>query len=270
MATGRCPFRADSAGEVLEMHRDLAPPDPRDLVPRLSDELAGVILGCLEKDRQQRTASAAELRRSLEVLLPAGEASARLASAVAPAAEARGSDSPAVATRTRPSTDELVPLVYDELRRLARGFLSRERPDHTLQPTALVHEAYLRLADQSRVDWAGRTHVCAIGAKMMRRLLIDHARARGRRKRGGDVQKVTLLEGLTPGRRDELDLDELLTLDDALEELAAESPRQAMIVEQRFFGGLTVEEVAERLSVSKRTVEADWAAARAWLRRRLA
>ena len=132
-----------------------------------------------------------------------------------------------------------------------------------------MHEAYLKLAGQDRVNWAGRTHFLAVGARMMRRLLIDHARSRGRHKRGGDVQKVTLLEGVVAGGGNELGLDELLTLDAALEELAAVNERQARIVEQRFFGGLTVEEVAEQLGLSKRTVENDWAAARAWLARRL-
>ena len=160
--------------------------------------------------------------------------------------------------------------MYNELRRLARGFLSRERPDHTLQPTALVHEAYMRLAKQQAVDWAGRTHFFAVGANVMRRLLIDHARTRGRQKRGGDLRKVTLQEAITPGGGRDLGFDELLSLDAALTELAATNARQAAIVELRFFGGLTVSEAAEHLGVSKRTVEADWTAAREWLRRRLA
>ena len=132
-----------------------------------------------------------------------------------------------------------------------------------------MHEAYLKLARQQAVDWAGRTHFFAVGANVMRRLLIDHARTRGRKKRGGEVRKVTLQEAITPGAGRDLGFDELLSLDGALEELAAESPRQAQIVELRFFGGLTVAEAAEHLGVSKRTVEADWTAAREWLRRRL-
>ncbi len=275
MATGRCPFRGESASEVLEMHRNQPPPDPRDFVPDLSSELAALISRCLKKHREQRIASAAELRQTLEHLLPGGRAPDHSGAAVSQIGARSLDDDDSVdsgdgaSPRAHPSTDELLPVVYHELRRLARGFLGRERPNHTLQPTALVHEAYLRLADQSRVDWAGRTHFFAVGAKMMRRLLIDHARAHGRLKRGGDVQKVTLLEGLTPDGGNDLGLDELLSLDAALEELAAESPRQALIVEQRFFGGLTVEEVADQLGVSKRTVEAEWTAARAWLRRRL-
>ncbi len=276
MATGRCPFRGESAGELLQLHRSQPPPDPRDIVADLSATLAGIILSCLEKDRLRRVATAAELRSRLERLLPEGRAPEHSAAVLTQTGAELLRDDSAEARRgadgasTHPSADELLPLVYNELRRLARGFLARERPGHTLQPTALVHEAYLRLAEQSRVDWAGRTHFFAVGAKMMRRLLIDHARAHARSKRGGDVQKVTLLEGLTPDGGHDLGLDELLSLDAALEELAAEKPRQALIVEQRFFGGLTVEEVAEQLGLSKRTVEADWAAARAWLRQRLA
>jgi serine/threonine-protein kinase len=288
MATGRCPFLGESAGEVLEMHRSQSPPDPRDLVAGISPDLARLILGCLEKDRELRLASAGLLRRSLEVLLPGGKPpphSAIVGSQPEPgsldadeAVDTAGTGIPADtgppadtgAPEPHPSAEDLLPLVYHELRRLARGFLARERPDHTLQPTALVHEAYLRLADQSRIDWAGRTHFFAVGAKMMRRLLIDHARARGRLKRGGRVQKITLLEGLVTDGRDDLALDELLALDEALLELATLNERQAQVVEQRFFGGLTVEEVAVQLGVSKRTVETDWAAARAWLRRRLA
>jgi len=275
MATGRCPFVGDSAGAVLEKHRSEPPPDPRDLAPGLTAGLAEVILGCLEKDRERRVASAAELRRSLAALLPGGEPPPHSGAVVgAPesgSSGARRAAAPTVSSgpRPHPSSDDLLPLVYEELRRLAGRFLARERPDHTLQPTALVHEAYLKLAGQDRVNWAGRTHFLAVGARMMRRLLIDHARSRGRHKRGGDVQKVTLLEGVVAGGGNELGLDELLTLDAALEELAAVNERQARIVEQRFFGGLTVEEVAEQLGLSKRTVENDWAAARAWLARRL-
>jgi RNA polymerase sigma factor (TIGR02999 family) len=276
MATGRCPFRGESASEVLRMHRQQAPPDPRDLVAGISADMASLILNCLAKDRERRVATAADLLAALERLLPEGRAPEHSAAAISQVgSESLAGDSsddsvtPAKAS-AHPSADDLMPLVYNELRRLARGFLARERLNHTLQPTALVHEAYLKLADQSRVDWAGRTHFFAVGAKMMRRLLIDHARSRGRLKRGGDVQKITLLEGLTPDGSDDLGLEELLSLDSALKELAVENARQALIVEQRFFGGLTVEEVAEQLGLSKRTVEAEWTTARAWLRQRLA
>jgi len=175
--------------------------------------------------------------------------------------EAGGSD--------RASAEDLLPHVYDELRMLARRYLSRERPGHTLQPTALVHEAYIKLVDQSKVDWQGRTHFFAVGAKVMRHLLIDHARGKGRAKRGGGRQRVTLADGLTPFGGRELDAEDLLALNESLDRLAELDPRQARIVELRFFGGLTVPEVALILEVSKRTVEGDWAHARAWLKREL-
>jgi RNA polymerase sigma factor (TIGR02999 family) len=163
------------------------------------------------------------------------------------------------------SAEELMPLVYDDLRRRARAYMSRERPGHTLQPTALVHEAYMKLVDQSRVNWRGRTHFFAIGAQAMRRILIDHARGHGREKRGGEWQRVTLS---APLKSDEsgLDLVELLNLDRALEKLAGLDERQAKIVELRFFAGLKMSEVAEVLGVSKRTAEDDWVHARAWLK----
>ena len=162
--------------------------------------------------------------------------------------------------------DDLLPLVYDELRRLADGYLRRERPGHTLQPTALVHEAYLRLVDQTRVDWQGRTHFLAIGAQMMRRLLIEHARRRQRLRRGGDRLRITLADDVAPIPGQDLDL---VAVRDALERLTALDQRQARIVELRFFAGLTVAEVAQALGVSRRTVEGDWTHARAWLRREL-
>jgi len=168
------------------------------------------------------------------------------------------------------SAEELMPLVYDELRRLARGYMSRETPGHTLQPTALVNEAYLRLVDTSRISWQGRTHFFAVGARVMRRLLIDHARGRGRQKRGANWHRVTFSEVLPHVGDNELDFDQLLTLNEALNQLAELDPRQSKVVELRFFGGLTVPEVAEVLGVSQRTVEGDWTHARAWLKRELA
>lgn len=159
--------------------------------------------------------------------------------------------------------NKLMPLVYDALRKLAAQYLRSERRGHTLQPTALVHEAFMRMVDQSRVDWRGRTHFYAVGAVAMRRILIDHARARGRGKRGGGWQRVLLDEAETP--EDLRDVD-LVALHDALEALAALDEEQARIVELRFFGGLTVEEVAHVLGVSKRKVEGDWTHAKAWLR----
>ena len=163
--------------------------------------------------------------------------------------------------------DALVPLVYDELRRLAARYLRRESPGNTLQPTALVHEAFLKLAGQQRVDWQGRTHVLAIGAKAMRRILVDHAKRKHRVKRGGGLKRIQLDEAaaLSP-ERDE----DLLAVDEALEKLAGIDERQAAIVELRFFGGMTVEEVAQSLGISKRTVESEWTMVRAWLRRELA
>jgi len=164
------------------------------------------------------------------------------------------------------AADKLLPLVYDEFRALARHYLAQERANHTLQPTALVHEAYMKLVDQTRVDWQGRSHFFAVAAQAMRRILVDHARSRQRDKRGGGRARVILDEAvaLSP-QKDE----DVLALDEALERLAALDPRQAKVVELRFFGGLSVEEVAEALGVSKRTVEGDWTFARAWLSREL-
>jgi RNA polymerase sigma factor (TIGR02999 family) len=164
------------------------------------------------------------------------------------------------------AADRLLPLVYDEFRALARHYLAQERMNHTLQPTALVHEAYLKLVDQTRVDWQGRSHFFAVAAQAMRRILVDHARSRQREKRGGGRPRVTLDEAvaLSP-QKDE----DVLALDEALEKLAALDARQAKVVELRFFGGMSVEEVAEALGVSKRTVEGDWTFARAWLSREL-
>ncbi len=167
-----------------------------------------------------------------------------------------------------PAAEELFPLVYDELRKLAGGLMSRERRGHTLQPTALVNEAYLRLVDLSRINWRGRTHFFAAGAKAMQRILIDHARRRGSLKRGAGWQRVTL-SGLGRPGSDELDEETLLSLDRALEKLAGLDARGARVAALRFFGGLSVAEVAEFLGVSKRTVEADWTHARVWLRREL-
>lgn len=161
---------------------------------------------------------------------------------------------------------KLMPLVYQELHDVAERFLQKERKGHTLQPTALVHEAYLRLVDQNRVDWRGRTHFVAAGAAMMRRILIDHARTKRRSKRGGGWGRVALDEAAGPETKGEV---ELLDLIDAIEALAAVDPDQARVVELRFFGGLTVEEVADFLGVSKRKVEADWTHAKAWLAAKL-
>jgi len=173
-------------------------------------------------------------------------------------------------TLDRATTEELMPLVYDQLRRLARAYMSRESPGHTLQPTALVNEAYLRLVDSSKISWQGRTHFFAVGARVMRRLLIDHARGRGRQKRGAEWHRVTFSQMLPHLAQREVDYDQLLVMNEALERLAELDERQAKVVELRFFGGLTMPEVAHLLGVSQRTVEGDWTHARAWLKRELA
>ncbi len=169
----------------------------------------------------------------------------------------------------RSSAEDLFPVVYDELRKLARGYLCRETPGHTLQPTALVHEAYLKLVDQTRADWQGKTHFYAVGAHVMRRLLVDHARERGAQKRGGGWQAVTLAGVGEDVVGEALDREQLLDLNSALEKLAELDEREALVVTLRFFGGLTVEQVAEAVGVSKRTVENDWRHAQAWLRKEL-
>jgi RNA polymerase sigma factor (TIGR02999 family) len=170
----------------------------------------------------------------------------------------------------RAGAEELFTIVYDELRRLARRYMSRETPGHTLQPTALVHEAYLKLVDQARVDWQGRTHFFAVGAKVMRNLLIDHARGRASAKRGGGLRRITLADVLTRSGGKEIDIGQIQDLDAALDKLEDLDERQARIVELRFFGGLNMDEIAHALGVSKRTIEGDWTHARAWLKRELA
>jgi len=157
---------------------------------------------------------------------------------------------------------ELLPLVYAELRRVAAGYLRRERPGHTLQPTALVHEAYLRLVDQSQVRWQNRAHFLGVAAQMMRRILVDYARGQRAEKRGGDFQKLSLDENIdVSGER----AADLVRLDEALERLAELDPQKSRVVELRFFGGLSVEETAEVLGVSAPTVKRQWRMAKAWL-----
>jgi RNA polymerase sigma factor (TIGR02999 family) len=160
----------------------------------------------------------------------------------------------------------LTPLVETELRRLARGYMSRERRGHTLQPTALVNEAFLRLTDAQQVRWQDRAHFLGISARLMRRVLVDHARARGFRKRGGGARRVTLDEGLIASPEPALDL---VALDRALEALAADDVRKSRVIELRFFGGLSVEETAEVLHVSPQTIKRDWRLAKLWLLREL-
>ncbi len=161
---------------------------------------------------------------------------------------------------------QLLPLVYDELRQIAARALRRERADHTLQATALVHEAYLRLVDQSQAQWQNRAHFFGIAAQVMRRLLVDHARRQHTAKRGGAAPKITLDAAL--GVADARTMD-VVALDEALTTLAALDPQQSRIVELRFFGGLTIEETAEVVKVSPATVKRDWSIAKAWLYREL-
>jgi len=165
--------------------------------------------------------------------------------------------------------ERLVPLVEAELRRLARGYMGRERRGHTLQVTALVNEAFLRLTDARRLRWQDRAHFLGISARLMRRVLVDHARARGYQKRGGGAQQVTLDDALVVSPEPALDRVDLVALDRALVALAAADVRKSRVIELRFFGGLSVEEAADVLHVSADTVKRDWRLAKLWLLREL-
>lgn len=162
--------------------------------------------------------------------------------------------------------ERLIPLVYDELYRVARGYMNREQADHTLQATALVNEVYLRLIDAQHVEWQNRIQFFGISARLMRQILVDVARQRQQQKRGGEVQQVSLDEALTVSNQPTSDL---VALDDALNELAKLNQRQCQVVEMRFFGGLSEEEIAEVLQISPRTVRNDWSFAKVWLLRQL-
>src|SRR5262245_1097316 len=163
--------------------------------------------------------------------------------------------------------DKLMPLVYSELRRLAGNYLRRERAEHTLQPTALVNEAYLKLVDQRNPKWQNRAHFFGISAQLMRRILVDHARQHQAAKRGGsEQQRISLTGAERFAKQSEVDL---LALNEALDELAKMDPQQSRIVELKFFGGLSIEEIAEVLGIGHATVERDWKMARAWLRKQL-
>jgi RNA polymerase sigma factor (TIGR02999 family) len=165
--------------------------------------------------------------------------------------------------------EQLLPLVEAELRRLARTYMARERRGHTLQTSALVNEAYVRLIDARQIRWQDRAHFLGISARLMRRVLVDHARARGYQKRGGGAQRVTFTDALqVVGGGSEQSLD-LIALDRALEALAAVDARKAKVVELRFFGGLSVEETADVLHVSNDTIKRDWRLAKLWLLREL-
>jgi len=162
--------------------------------------------------------------------------------------------------------DQLMPLVYDELRRIAAAHLRRERPGHTLQSTALVHEAYMRLIDQRNVEWRNRAQFFALASRMIRRILVDHARGSHAIKRGAGAPKLSLDEAIAVSGERELDL---VALDDALQGLAKVDPEQSRLVELRYFGGLTIDETAEVMQTSAATVSREWSSARAWLYREL-
>jgi RNA polymerase sigma-70 factor, ECF subfamily len=162
----------------------------------------------------------------------------------------------------RAAFDQLLPIVYKELRRMAGNYLRQENPGHTLQPTALVHEAWLRLIDQTRVDWRNRAQFFGVAAQMMRRILVDHAKAKHREKRGGDAVKLSLDDAINISQERAADL---LALDDALDELRLIDGRKSRVVELRYFGGFGVEETAQILEVSSETVMRDWKMAKAWL-----
>ncbi len=168
---------------------------------------------------------------------------------------------------SREAFDELLPLIYDQLHKQAAQFLRRERNDHTLQPTDLINEAYLKLIDQREVTWQNRAHFFAIAGQAMRRILVDHARNRHRDKRGGDEVKLPLEEALTVAV-DEKNID-LIALDEALTRLEKKDQQQARIVELRYFSGLSLEETAEALNISRATAARNWAMAKAWLHREL-
>jgi RNA polymerase sigma-70 factor (ECF subfamily) len=163
--------------------------------------------------------------------------------------------------------DELMPLVYQELRQLASGYLRKEKPGHTLQPTALIHEAYLRLIDQNTPQWESRTHFFAVAARLMRQILVDHARTRVAAKRGGGQPKISLDDAPTVEARD--DASELLALDEALKKLASFDERKCRIIEMRSFGGMSVEETARALGISEPTVKRETRLAQSWLRHEL-
>lgn len=166
----------------------------------------------------------------------------------------------------REALDALLPLVYDELRRIARNYLQRERPGHTLQSTALVNEAYVRLVAQDFPHWQNRAHFFAVAAQLMRQILVDYARSHRAFKRGGDVYKVTLDEAVEQAQAADVDI---IALDDALKSLADMDPQQSRVVELKFFAGLSIEDTAEVLGISSSTVKRDWVTARAWLHREL-
>jgi RNA polymerase sigma factor (TIGR02999 family) len=174
-----------------------------------------------------------------------------------------------MSTKEPGTPNEMFPAMYGELRRVARRYLAHERRNHTLQPTALVHEAWLRLQNERGAQWQGRTHGLALGAQAMRRLLVDHGRHQKREKRGGGVQPLSLDDLFEKATTGAVPVEDLLTLEAALSRLEAVDPRAAQVVVLRFFSGMSSPEVAEHLGVSLRTVEGEWTHARAWLKREL-
>jgi RNA polymerase sigma-70 factor, ECF subfamily len=171
--------------------------------------------------------------------------------------------------RKQKPADELFPLIYGELRKVAGRYLGRERRNHTLQPTALVHEVWIKLQNDRDIAWQGRTHGLALGAQAMRRLLVDHGRGQKRDKRGGGAKPLSLDDIVQAGATGAVPVEDLLTLEAALTKLEAVDARAAQVVILKFFSGMSTPEVAEHLKVSARTIEADWAHARAWLNREL-
>jgi RNA polymerase sigma-70 factor (ECF subfamily) len=167
----------------------------------------------------------------------------------------------AMRTGDERAAEELLPLVYQELHRLARSYMRRERAEHTLQPTALINEAYMRLAHDD-IDWQNREHFIGVAANVMRRVLVDYARARKAKIRGGELRRVELEEGLAISKER---TEEMLALDEALDRLTLMNPRQAKVVELRYFGGLSIEQIAAVLAIAPRSVKRDWALARIWL-----
>jgi len=169
-------------------------------------------------------------------------------------------------SKDKEELDKMMPAIYDELRRQAARYLRQERPGHTLQTTALIHEAYVRLVDQRNVQWQNRAHFFGIAAQMMRRILVDHARTKKRAKRGGSDIKVSLDDAAVAVKGQDLDV---VAVDEALSRLAKIDEQQSRVVELRFFSGLTVEETAEVMGISPATVKRDWSMAKAWLHREL-
>ena len=172
----------------------------------------------------------------------------------------------AIGNGDRVAAERLMPLVYDRFRSLAAGYMRRQPSGHTLRPTELVHEAYLKLVDREGSDWRSRSHFLAVGGMAMRQILVDHAKYKNRQKRGGGFERITLVEDKILSPRKSLDV---LSIHEALDKLAELNKRQAKMIEMRFFGGLSVEEVAEVMGISERSVRREWVACRAWLRKEL-